>query len=527
MKSRTIALITALLSTPGVAQTVERRLDAAVEDAISEDFFGSVSIERDGRVLLQRSYGQKLAEQPIDSRTLFDVGSIAKQFTAAAVLLLEHRGKLSTDDALHRYIKMPPDKRSITIHHLLTHTAGFPRMLRLSEAAQTSRKLALQHIRGLELIREPGMAWEYSNVGYHLLAILIERVTHRPFEAFLRRELFRPARMQDTGFVGDDHLDTSRAAPRWEGHRSREHPDTAVNWAWHWGFRGAAGVVTTVEDLRRWLRVLDQRSTLPEPVLEKFFAPRDGKTTPGWEFEVTTRGTRRYSHSGRCYGFRCLIVWYPDEAASLIVLGNLDVRLASLDVDVEPVLFGLEPPTELMDRIVGTYELPDGGAFECFARDGRLVVRPRGVDAVSRVLHGERAGDKFNRPAFARRALATFEDAARDHDDFAACVAAHGRCKSIELLGTDPKLGRSWIRTEFGERTVAWRVDWTSKRTLASLARDDDYPIEATARWQRGARFVLDARDRLERVALEFRTTRDGIELLWHDTTELVCRRSD
>ncbi|MCA8943343.1 MAG: beta-lactamase family protein [Planctomycetes bacterium] len=506
---------------------LEQQLDTAVRASTERAFFGAVLVARDGHVLFRRGYGRDVAAHAIDSGTLFDVGSIAKQFTAAAILLLEHRGKLSTDDTIDEFFRVPEDKRAITIHDLLTHRSGLPRMVRFDESERDDRDAALRRILQLEMLRPPGEAFEYSNAGYHLLAILVEQLSHRRFETFIRRELFHKAHMEHTGFVADERLDPDAAAPRWEGRRDEHYHDTALCWAWHWGFRGAAGVVTTIDDLHRWHCALQSGEVLPRPVAEKFFACRDLGTAPGWEVSETDRGTRRFSHSGRCYGFQSLFVRWPDEDACLVVLGNTESKLAPLDVDVERILFSMPPLPERLEGVPGSYELPDGGGrFDCDVVDGRLRLRAVGVDAVSRLLHGEHAGDPFNRTAFERRAVTRVVAHAAEHDDWNACLDRHGKFRRAEWIGTLPETHTSWLRATFGDASIDWKVTWDDEREVAALERAESCPFEVRPRWLCGTRFTMPSVDGLRRIDIEFESDRRSTTLHWRDVRELACERA-
>ncbi|MBT8208429.1 MAG: beta-lactamase family protein, partial [Acidimicrobiia bacterium] len=167
-------------------------------------FSGAVRIVFGGNVLLDEGYGDADARNgvPATPETVFGVGSITKQFTAMAILVLEARGQLSTDDRIGTYLDFVPEvKQSITLHHLLTHTSGLPDAY-WDQHRDLTRDAYLRTIMTTgELRSAPGTQYAYSNYGYDLLGRIVEVVAGQPYEAFLRASLFEPAGMSQTGFA--------------------------------------------------------------------------------------------------------------------------------------------------------------------------------------------------------------------------------------------------------------------------------------------------------------------------------------
>ena len=215
-------------------------------------FSGAVLVARGGEVVLARGYGMAdtVRRTPVTPRTVFYSASISKQFTAAAVMKLVDQGRLSPSDSLGALFgEVPRDKRGITVHQLLTHSAGIPG----EHPSVEDREAWVRSLLAAPLEYTPGSRSSYSNAGFSLAAAVVERVSGRPFEIFLREHLFRPAGLESTDFAWQpERLDATRIAYGWGGgieSDPRRFPGG-------WGTRGASGIMTTVEDLWRWERAL-------------------------------------------------------------------------------------------------------------------------------------------------------------------------------------------------------------------------------------------------------------------------------
>ena len=247
----------------------------------------------------------------------------------------------------------------------------------------------LQRVWREPLRSAPGDHFGYSNVGYCVLAALVEKVTHQPFEDWVKRELFRRAGMSDSGFLGDPDLDADRAAPRAENDDDRRHHDTALRWPWHWAFRGATGVVTTVGDLYAWDRALYSDHVLPLHTRNQLFKPTVEDYAYGWVSTRTPRGTTALGHDGLTYGFRSMLMRYPDEAAVIVIAAAKPSDVRGLEAALSRVLFDAGPDPELLAACAGRYRLPSGGEVDLQAEGGRLLLRPvrLGRDRTSGARH--------------------------------------------------------------------------------------------------------------------------------------------
>ncbi len=258
-------LLTAALgvSDPAVERFLDRTLPARAT--------GSVAAVRDGKLVHCRGFTRATG-----CDTVYDVGSITKQFTAAAILKLEMMGRLRVSDPISRYVgPVPPDKAPITLRALLTHTSGLPDALG-DDYDVLSREQMLAGALAAPLVDRPGARFHYSNVGYSMLAAIVERVSGEPYERFLRRHLFRPAGMRQTGYV----------LPRWPRRRVAVEYDRRGRaqgrpfdhpWAPdgpYWNLRGNGGLLSTARDMACWHRALEGDRVLSARAKRQLFAPR-------------------------------------------------------------------------------------------------------------------------------------------------------------------------------------------------------------------------------------------------------------
>ncbi|MFG0328494.1 MAG: serine hydrolase [Phycisphaerales bacterium] len=344
-------------------------------------FHGSVLVARGDDIVLCGGYGvaDHASGAPITADTVFHLGSLGKQFTASAILLLEMEGKLSVHDTIGQHFPdAPADKREITIYQLLTHTAGF--------AYQPGDGPMLD----LPLEYTPGERWSYSNPGYAVLHDLVESVSGESFCAFMDSRFFEPLAMTRTGcartgFEGVDNL--ARA------YTDNTDQGAIVEIEWSPRYRGAGDIGSSVRDLFAWEQALRNSSILSREAIESLFTGH--VRTPGGEMEygygwmilTTERGSRIARHPGNYGGFNCDYRRYLDEDLTIILLSNhfamgQSMREAALN-DVSRIVNGGEtknPPRVIeldpkrLNELEGTYEFDDGNRLTVSAVDGGLAV---------------------------------------------------------------------------------------------------------------------------------------------------------
>ena len=331
-------------------------LDRSVQRSTGGGFWGAVIVARGDDVLLAKGYGfADYQNTPNTPRSLLEIASTSKQFTAAGVLRLQMLGKLNVDDSIERFFgEIPDDKHAITVHHLLTHTSGVSPNVGLPYNSPASRDDLVGMVMQSSLEAKPGARFAYCNVGYALLAAIIEIASDESFETFMTREVFQPAGLIDTGFVNDDALDRSRATTR----LSDRDPDaTAVDWHWSWGYRGMGGVVSTAHDMATWHRVLLGDTVLDDDAKAVYYEPMLANYACGWQVGTTDRGTAVVSHGGSVEGYGCQYVRYVDEDIVIALLSNGKSDVFAVQRAIEEVLFPKALVTMSID--VTRFELDD------------------------------------------------------------------------------------------------------------------------------------------------------------------------
>ena len=321
-----------LIVKPEAISRVDELLTQMTRDGI---FTGSVLIAQDGVVYLSKGYGlaDRARQVPNTPQTRFHLGSLSKQFTAMAILILQHEGKLNVQDPICSYIAGCPEAwREITIHHLLTHTSGLSReeaFQRYNNLGSAETNLALPSdpayflglVPAVPLEASPGEQYAYSNFGYVLLAHIIERVSGQTYAAFLEQAIFMPLGMRNTGY--QDSL--SEVAWTYFDAAATEAP----SWRTPQVSEGAGHLYSTAGDLLLWDQALYTDQLLPQTELEPIYRPYVPKMSEypmfgygyGW-MVGRVLGQPLVGGAGGGPTFVTLYVRYPGDALTLIVLTN-------------------------------------------------------------------------------------------------------------------------------------------------------------------------------------------------------------
>jgi CubicO group peptidase (beta-lactamase class C family) len=308
---------------------------------------GAVLLAHDDTVLISKGYGpaDEDSQAPNTPHTRFRIGSVTKQFTAMAILILQERGKLSVQDHLCRYIDACPTAwRDVTLQQLLTHTSGMPDYTSADGFSQligtpaTPQQL-IARIKDLPLNFSPGAKWGYSNSNYVLLGYIVERVSDMPWATFLQHNIFDPVGMTATGYDDSKPHLPDHATGYLRPHRQPVFIDMTEAYA-------AGGLYSTVEDLYRWDRALQSERLVSRAILDAMFHPSvacaDGSCgLPagegygyGW-FIDSDKGHTLVSHTGRVDGFLSFNGFYPQDGIDVIVLSNIETT------DVSGIAFHL------------------------------------------------------------------------------------------------------------------------------------------------------------------------------------------
>lgn len=299
---------------------------------IAAGFRGSALVSKGGTVLLRKGYGMADRENnvPYDADTVFVVGSITKQFTAAMILKLEMLGRVHTEDSIARYFKnVPQDKAAITLHQLLTHTSGLESDF-AGDYDPVSRDEYVKKIFASKLRSKPGEEYYYSNAGYSLLGALIESVTGKTYEQSLRTSLFLPAGMNDTGYK----LPAWPASKIAVGYKNGKRWGRITEKPWaadgpYWALRANGGIHSTLDDMLRWNTALSGDKILSAAAKAKMYARhvREGAGADtfygyGWSIGESAWGTRLIEHNGGNGTFFADFLRYPDDDLVVILSTN-------------------------------------------------------------------------------------------------------------------------------------------------------------------------------------------------------------
>jgi CubicO group peptidase (beta-lactamase class C family) len=332
-------LVAPAVRAQGAAVTLDRDAVVAGIDAVAEGSIRrrgtpgmSVGVALGGETLLTRGYGLADLENgvPATEGTVYRIGSVTKQFTAVATMMLVDSGQLELDAPLDRFLPdYPSGGRTVTIEHLLTHTSGIASYTS-QPAFRETIPLELSHEELLALFQdvpfdfEPGAGWNYSNSGYYLLGMIIERVTGREYADFLREEIALPLDLRSTRYGDVRPIIPNRARgydPDGEGGFVNCAP-MGMN------APGAAGaLVSTVIDLLAWQRALDEHRIVSAEAYDRMRTPArlaDGRETDyGFGLSIgELDGHRRVSHGGGINGFTSHLARFPDEELTVVVLTN-------------------------------------------------------------------------------------------------------------------------------------------------------------------------------------------------------------
>jgi CubicO group peptidase (beta-lactamase class C family) len=381
MKLKIILLIILVLSLAALSCTQKNNLTSKLEEymihAEKAGFSGSVLVAKDNQILLAKGYGMadKNKGIPFTAETVSTIGSITKQFTGAGILKLRMMGKLSVKDPITKYFpNVPDDKKEITLHHLLTHTAGFPGALG-PDFDPITREEFIKLAMGTPLKRKPGTLYEYSNVGYSLLGIIIELVSGKSYEQFLHQNFFKPAGLTHTGYLIPD-WDKDNLAHGTRGDNDwgtlLDHPWLEDGPGWH--LRGNGGILSTVKDLYKWHKALEGDLVLGEEEKELYYHPhvREGEGADsfygyGWALFTTPRNTQLIAHNGGNPYFSADFLRYIDEDVVIIALANTNsYRAWKISEALAQVVFGYDytlpkkpEPMELKPKTTEPWGLPD------------------------------------------------------------------------------------------------------------------------------------------------------------------------
>jgi CubicO group peptidase (beta-lactamase class C family) len=324
----------AAAQTPAPAESPAARVDKIFAQWDRPDTPGcALAVLKDGRVAYERGYGSASLQLgvPVGAASVFNVGSISKQFTATAVLMLAQQGKLSLDDDVRKHVPEVPDFGTpVTLRHLLHHTSGIRDFLEMLEMAGhrtgdivTEKDVLEMVARQRTLNHRPGEEWLYTNTGYVLLALVVRRVSGQPLREFAEANIFRPLGMSDTRFSDDHRAVIPRLADGYLPNKGG-----FLKWMPSDDHAGSSNLFTTVFDLTRWDENFYAQKVGGPAVFAQLLTP--GSLNDGTKLEYAGglfvglyRGLRTVTHAGSTMGYQGTLLRFPDQHFSVALLCNV------------------------------------------------------------------------------------------------------------------------------------------------------------------------------------------------------------
>jgi CubicO group peptidase (beta-lactamase class C family) len=314
------------------------KIDSYLNASAINGFSGAALVAINGEIILSKGYGWADRENKIPNSpsTVFNIGSVTKQFTASAILKLAEQGKIKTSDKLSSYFDQTPiDKKDITIHHLLTHTSGISNRTGGFRYDEASKEHFLNDFFESELHSKPGTKHQYANANYIMLAAILELVSGQTYSSFLHDHLFEPSQMKSTGYKSIN-FNTERLAhgyyysrtdEKWEDWgTTQQHLPYNNN---HWYSIGKGDIHSSVEDLYKWHIALKNNVILTSKsraIQETPHVAENDKMTSyygyGWAISTTNRETKMVAHNGSNGLYFADFVRFIDDDVVVIYITN-------------------------------------------------------------------------------------------------------------------------------------------------------------------------------------------------------------
>ena len=360
-------------ASPPTADQITAKVDEYMKAVIRVDgFSGTILVARNGQPIVSKGYGMANIELnvPNTPETVFRLGSVTKQFTAMAIMMLQERGKLSVSDPMCKYLTDCSDAwKPITIKNLLTHTSGITNYTGFSDFARTTvlptttaEMVARLKKEPLEFV--PGEKFAYSNSGYYLLGVIIEKASGKSYPDFLQENIFTPVGMKQSGYDDPLRIIMNRAA----GYQKQggkiindSYMDMTVPYA-------AGALYSTTGDLLRWDQALYTVKLVSQKSLDEIFTPFKSNYGYGWSIGKKF-DHKSIAHGGGIYGFATEISRFPDDHVTIIVLSNIQAAPSGMIAgDLAAIVFNAayELPKErkevaidpkILEKYAGEYKI--------------------------------------------------------------------------------------------------------------------------------------------------------------------------
>jgi len=385
------------------------RIDSYLELSVTNGFSGAVLVSRKGEIILSKGYGWADRENKIPNSpsTVFNIGSVTKQFTASAILKLVEQGKINTLDKISLFFnKVPIDKKDITIHQLLTHTSGISPRTGGFRYDEVDKEQFLNDFFKSELLSKPGTNHQYANANYIMLSAILESVSEQNYGSFLNEHLFEPSQMNKTGYKSIN-FNTEKLA---HGYYYNITDEKWVDWGTtqqhlpynnkHWYSIGKGDIHSTVEDLYKWHIALKNNVVLTSKtrgIQETPHVAENDKMTSyygyGWAISKSDRETKIVAHNGSNGIYFADFVKFIDDDVIVIYITNAFLGIDSENVarEISKMIFDTNYNSTPISKNI--YEL---------IHEFMKTNAPMNVDDLPSFLKKEHKGG-FNDPAILNR----------------------------------------------------------------------------------------------------------------------------
>ena len=461
-----LSIIFAALVVQAQTGDIDNRVDQYVLDSIRQQRVPglALAVMRDGQVVKAKGYGLSNIELnvPVSPQTIFQSGSVGKQFTATAIMMLVEEGKVGLDDKVAKYFPgAPASWNTFTVRNLLTHTSGLKDYTdkNFDYRRDYKEEDLLKILQALPFDFAPGEKWSYSNSGYMLLGILIHKVTGKFYGDFLQERIFKPLGMTTTRIISEEDIVPNRAA----GYRLVKGAIKNQEWvAPSLNTTADGALYFTVLDLAKWDAALYTEKLIKRSSLNEMWTPvklNDGKTSPygfGWRVH-DMNGHKLIEHGGSWQGFTTGISRYVDDKLTVVALCNLDSQHAR--------------PEDIIHGVAGIYvpaHTPPPPAKPIADKEPQVTALFR---------------DLLQKFAAGKADPASFTDEARKKwsperiKDFQEALEDYGPAKAVDLLERKEDAGlRSYFyRLTFEDgRVLKLNLRLTKEGKIAALESPED-----------------------------------------------------
>lgn len=395
-----LLLITLIPSGCVFAQNQEKQIDRYVLEKYKDNNAPGVAVlvAKDGKIVYDKAFGKANLELnvPMSTNDVFEVGSITKQFTAAAILILAEEGKLSVNDDITKYIPgYPTHGHKITIHNLLTHTSGIKDVFSVDSLMRKYMRTDMKPLEFIDKFKNlppdfaPGEKYRYNNTGYFLLGYIIQKVSGMSYSEFINQEIFRPLGMQHSYYCSHTKLIRNRASGYTKTKNGFENaPYISMTLPY-----SAGALMSNIHDLLIWNGAMKGDYFLSKKYRDMAFTnytTNDGKKINygyGWAIGKL-RGSKLIHHGGSIFGYKSMALWLPNQDVFVAMLSNRDdFSPDQTAYKIAAYLIGKPFPepdstikitADYAKQITGVYEFEDGSVRSITFKDGQLYSRRKG-----------------------------------------------------------------------------------------------------------------------------------------------------